>query len=103
MDPRGETDLADQMVMCLTLAPGRTLGAAVREEVEAVLRAVEEAVEVTRVGGVWTLGGAGQVSRAGAVVGKVGVEVGALERTGEETQTGLPGQLGRRDRAQERR
>lgn len=35
MDPRGETDLADQMVMCLTLAPGRTLVVTMpQEEVE---------------------------------------------------------------------
>ena len=65
-------------------------------EVEAAPKAVEEVeVEERRVDGAWTLGGTGRVSRAGAVVGKVGVEVGALERTGEETQTGWPGQLGR--------
>ena len=75
-----------------------------RVEVEVAPKAVVEAeVEEIRVGGAWTLGGAGQVSRAGAVVGRVEVEVGALERTGEETQTGSPGQLGRPDRAQERR
>jgi len=91
----------------LTSGHGKTREEAVRAEVEVAPKAVvevkEEVEEERRVGGAWTLGGAGQVSRAGAVVGKVGVEVGALERTGEETQTGLPGQLGRPDRAQERR
>ena len=75
-----------------------------RVEVEVAPKAVVEAeVEEIRVGGAWTLGGAGQVSRAGAVVGRVEVEVGAPETTEEEAQMGPPGPLGRRDRAQERR
>ena len=60
-DPLVEVEVGE----ALTLAPGRTLGAAVREEVEAALRAVGEDVEVPRVGGVWTLGEVG--SRVGAV------------------------------------
>ena len=71
--------------------------------VEAELEVVVEVVEERRPGGAWTLGGAGQASRAGAVVGRVGVEVGALETTEEVAQMGSPGPLGRQDRAQERR
>ena len=70
-------------------------------EVEAAPKAVEEVeVEERRVDGAWTLGGAGQGSKAGAA-GRDGVEVGALGRTGEEAPMERPGQLGRRDRAQE--
>ena len=95
-DPLVEVEVGE----ALTLAPGRTLGAAVREEVEAALRAVEavEAVEVTRVGGVWILGEVG--SRVGAV-GRVKVAVGVPERTGEVARTGLRGQPGRLGRAGE--
>ena len=92
-DPLVEVEVGE----ALTLAPGRTLGAAVREEVEAALRAVED-VEVTRVGGVWTLGEVG--SRVGAV-GRVKVAVGVPERTGEVARTGLRGQPGRLGRAGE--
>ena len=92
-DPLVEVEVGE----ALTLAPGRTLGAAVREEVEAALRAVED-VEVTRVGGVWTLGEVG--SRVGAV-GRVKVAVGVPERTGEVARTGLHGQPGRLGRAGE--
>ena len=93
-DPLVEVEVGE----ALTLAPGRTLGAAVREEVEAALRAVEEAVEVTRVGGVWTLGEVG--SRVGAV-GRVKVAVGVPERTGEVALMGLHGQPGRPGKAGE--
>ena len=93
-DPLVEVEVGE----ALTLAPGRTLGAAVREEVEAALRAVEEDVEVTRVGGVWTLGEVG--SRVGAV-GRAKVAVGVPERTGEVALTGLHGQPGRLGRAGE--
>ena len=86
-DPLVEVEVGE----ALTLAPGRTLGAAVREEVEAALRAVED-VEVTRVGGVWTLGEVG--SKVGAV-GRAKVAVGVPERTGEVARTGLRGQPGR--------
>ena len=73
-------------------------------EVEVAPKAVVEAeVEGRRGGGALTLGGAGQASRAGAVVGRVGAEVGAPETTEEEAQMGSPGPLGRRDRALERR
>ena len=92
-DPLVEVEVGE----ALTLAPGRTLGAAVREEVEAALRAVED-VEVTRVGGVWTLGEVG--SRVGAV-GRAKVAVGVPERTGEVARTGLRGQPGRLGRAGE--
>ena len=92
-DPLVEVEVGE----ALTLAPGRTLGAAVREEVEAALRAVED-VEVTRVGGVWTLGEVG--SRVGAV-GRAKVAVGVPERTGEVALTGLHGQPGRLGRAGE--
>ena len=92
-DPLVEVEVGE----ALTLAPGRTLGAAVREEVEAALRAAE-AVEVTRVGGVWTLGEVG--SRVGAV-GRAKVVVGVPERTGEVARTGLRGQPGRLGRAGE--
>ena len=63
---------------------------------EAALRAVEEAVEVTRVGGVWTLGEVG--SKVGAV-GRAKVAVGVPERTGEVARTGLRGQPGGLGRA----
>ena len=67
-----------------------------RVEVEVAPKAVEEVeVEERRVDGAWTLGGAGQGSRAGAAVGRVEVEVGALETTGEEAQMESPGPLGR--------
>ena len=92
-DPLVEVEVGE----ALTLAPGRTLGAAVREEVEAALRAVED-VEVTRVGGVWTLGEVG--SKVGAV-GRAKVAVGVPERTGEVARTGLRGQPGRLGRAGE--
>ena len=92
-DPLVEVEVGE----ALTLAPGRTLGAAVREEVEAALRAVED-VEVTRVGGVWTLGEVG--SRVGAV-GRAKVAVGVPERTGEVARTGLHGQPGRLGKAGE--
>ena len=92
-DPLVEVEVGE----ALTLAPGRTLGAAVREEVEAALRAVED-VEVTRVGGVWTLGEVG--SKVGAV-GRAKVAVGVPERTGEVALTGLRGQPGRLGRAGE--
>ena len=77
-----------------------------RVEVEVAPKAVveveEEVEEERRAGGAWTLGGAGQASRAGAVVERVGVEVGAPVTTEEEARMGSPGQLGRQDRAQER-
>ena len=89
----------------LTLGHGKTREAVARVEVEVAPKAVVEAeVEERRGGGgVWTLGGAGQGSRAGAVVGRAGVEVGAPETTGEEARMGSPGPPGRQDRAQERR
>ena len=75
-----------------------------RVEVEVAPKAVVEAeLEERRGGGALTLGGAGQGSRAGAAVGRVEVEVGALETSGEEAQMESPGPLGRQDRAQERR
>ena len=96
----------------LTLGRGKTREAAVRVEVEVAPKAVveaeeeeeeEEVEEERRGGGAWTLGEVGRVSRAGAVVGKVVVEAGALETTGEEALMGSPGQLGRRGRAHERK
>lgn len=73
-------------------------------EVEVAPKVVVEAEveEERREGGALTLGGVGQASRAGAVAGRVGVEVGAPVTTEEEARMGSPGQLGRQDRAQER-